>query len=504
MPFINEASIELLEPHTPELYTKYDNLFRRYLVSNHFTNIYLISTINDKIVYSLNTKNNENKKITNELFNSSNFQHLYYSMLIDPEYIKISDFEFFKGDNGKPSAFIATPIFDDNLNIISVLIMQLSIDKIQKIMTGNKNWENEGLGKSGETYIVADDCSMRNDSRFYIENPTYFFRNLQRFDKNLKTIEFTKKYNTNVLIQNIDNKYCEELFLNDKSGISFTKDYRGIYVLSAYAPLDINGVNWYILVEIDKTEVTIPVVFLRNSSFITIVVLFILLLISTHIFSNSITKPINKLKDAFEDLGKGDLSKKIIINRNNEFSSLARSYNKAIKKLEKLTHSVEYLSKVSTTDYLTKIYNRQKFEEDLISNIKRVERTNEIFSIAILDIDHFKNVNDTYGHDRGDEVLKSFTKVVKRNLRKTDIFARWGGEEFIILFIDTRMIDAYNVCDKIRKNIQKESFIEVGTITCSMGITEYKIDDNKKTIVDRADKALYKAKDNGRNQVIQS
>lgn len=501
LPFVIEASTELSKKSNINIYEKYDNLFKIHLLDKKFENLYLIDVKKDKIIYSLNNKQSENESITSDIFDSTNLQQLYYSMIIYPEYIKLVDFEFLK-DRDKPSAYFATPIFDKKKNMLSILILELSIEKVEKIMTGNRNWEHEGLGKSGETYIVSEDCKMRNNSRFFLEDEKKFLKLLHNQKIPQNTIDMIKKHKTNVLIQEINTQYCKKIFSENKKGIDLVKDYRNIEVLSAYTPLDIDGVHWYLLAEIDKKEVFTLSSFLNRSIILVSFILFILLLASTYLFSHSITRPINKIKEAFEELGKGNFSKRIVVKRKNEFSSLAKSYNMALSKLEKLTQSVEYLSLISTTDFLTKLYNRRKFSEELFNNIHRTYRTKEDFCVAMLDIDFFKKVNDTYGHDVGDIVLKDFANVVKNSLRKTDILARWGGEEFIVLFIDTDIKNTKIVCEKIRKNIQNHKFHIVKNITCSIGVTQNQDIDDEKTIVERADKALYTAKRTGRNKVV--
>jgi diguanylate cyclase (GGDEF)-like protein len=122
----------------------------------------------------------------------------------------------------------------------------------------------------------------------------------------------------------------------------------------------------------------------------------------------------------------------------------------------------------------------------------------------MIDIDFFKKVNDTYGHNVGDEILKEFSSTIKNELRTTDIFARWGGEEFIILFINTNINQAKIVSEKIRMVIEKNQFIKNINITCSIGLSQYQ-NSKKETInsfIQKADDALYKAKQTGRNQVI--
>jgi diguanylate cyclase (GGDEF)-like protein len=157
--------------------------------------------------------------------------------------------------------------------------------------------------------------------------------------------------------------------------------------------------------------------------------------------------------------------------------------------------------KMAETDPLTNIYNRRKFSRLLDQEIQRVERYDRFLSIVILDIDHFKRVNDTYGHDTGDFVLRRITELIKENIRITDILARYGGEEFVIILPETDVKGASRQIERMRKTIEKTSFDGVGNLTISAGITGYMGGDGCKSMVTRADKALYLAKEEGRNRV---
>ncbi len=162
------------------------------------------------------------------------------------------------------------------------------------------------------------------------------------------------------------------------------------------------------------------------------------------------------------------------------------------------------LSKLATTDTLTQAFNRARFSEIIDIEIERVHRYDNKLSIIMFDIDHFKNVNDTYGHIIGDKVLKKIAAVTMSNIRKIDSLFRWGGEEFIIVSPGTNIECAWNLAEKIRWVIENEYFHEAKRVTVSLGVAEYKLDECKEDLISRADEALYKAKSEGRNRAIPS
>ena len=157
----------------------------------------------------------------------------------------------------------------------------------------------------------------------------------------------------------------------------------------------------------------------------------------------------------------------------------------------------EAMSEVAEKDTLTQIYNRSRFNMELSDAIRKAQVYQIPFSIILFDIDHFKKVNDKYGHDVGDSVLIQVTSLVKNILRNQDVFARWGGEEFVILL----QSDAYELAHRLRKEIESFPFNTAKKLTCSFGISHYHTGDTDTSMIKRADKALYRAKQSGRNTV---
>jgi len=156
----------------------------------------------------------------------------------------------------------------------------------------------------------------------------------------------------------------------------------------------------------------------------------------------------------------------------------------------------------SEFDPLTKIYNRVKVNEVLSQLTFSVKKHNHDLTLILFDIDHFKRVNDTYGHNAGDSVLKELSSLVKGLLRNGDIFARWGGEEFVVLLQDIPMIEGAKLAERVRREIDAFPFDVVKNVSCSFGVTQFKSSDTEHTFFERVDNALYEAKENGRNQVV--
>lgn len=181
-----------------------------------------------------------------------------------------------------------------------------------------------------------------------------------------------------------------------------------------------------------------------------------------------------------------------------------RERNADLKKaLDEVHHAARH-------DHLTQVYNRRYVMQTMTQEKQRADRTRRPFSIVILDLDHFKIINDRYGHLAGDRVLMAFSERSKGTLRGMDYmgkdsvrtFGRYGGEEFIVLLPDTELGGAYRCAERLRYVTEDEPFDEVFRVTVSCGVAEYQLGESIEDTLRRADAALYRAKDNGRNCVV--
>lgn len=180
--------------------------------------------------------------------------------------------------------------------------------------------------------------------------------------------------------------------------------------------------------------------------------------------------------------------------------------NEHFHQFQELTQILEQKNKhlvtLATKDALTSVSNRHMFAEQFAKECANTKRYKTSLSLVMMDLDHFKQVNDLYGHNVGDYVLKTFASIVSGLIREADIFARWGGEEFILLLRHTSCFEAYTAAEKIRKAVEIFSFDEVGHVTCSLGVTNVQENDTLESAIERADRALYVAKHQGRNQTV--
>lgn len=219
--------------------------------------------------------------------------------------------------------------------------------------------------------------------------------------------------------------------------------------------------------------------------------------------SRSILNPIRALEEGANQFAAGNLSSRIALLTKDELGHLAKTFNIMARQIERHEKILEDLS---IHDGLTELFNKREFMRRIIDEIARSKRYKSVFSLIMIDIDYFKAVNDTYGHQAGDEVLKAISAILKRGIRTVDFAARYGGEEIAVILPYINSEGAYEAAERLRKDIEaftipvsKEKAIQV---TVSMGLAVFPDNaDTDEKLVTAADKALYAAKHAGRNQV---
>lgn len=179
-------------------------------------------------------------------------------------------------------------------------------------------------------------------------------------------------------------------------------------------------------------------------------------------------------------------------------------YLRLAKAQKALQEQNEILETLSTTDHLTGIYNRSYTDKTLASEVARAQRYRSPLSVLLFDLDFFKEVNDTYGHDVGDEVLIALTLEVKKIIRQNDVFGRWGGEEFLVVCPGTNEEEVYLFAQKLHASLKEVSFPSNITQTVSIGVAQFKMGESVNQLLKRVDLALYQAKSQGRNCTVKS
>ena len=218
--------------------------------------------------------------------------------------------------------------------------------------------------------------------------------------------------------------------------------------------------------------------------------------------------PLIKLKKRVNAIIAGDYERGFVYEYpNNEIGIIATDIeqlaeNELYDKNLELQHINKKLELLSTTDQLTKLLNRHKMNSELKKEWERAVRYENKFSLIMFDIDWFKKINDTYGHQAGDSVLYEMAQLMKKTLRSTDIISRWGGEEFLVLCPEIDLNGAKVLANKLCSTIENYRFTINTTVTISAGVYEFNEQKSIENMIKNADEKLYEAKRQGRNTVV--
>lgn len=277
-----------------------------------------------------------------------------------------------------------------------------------------------------------------------------------------------------------------------------------------------DATDWVFFTVVDKDEVTNEIIWQIFSSLLFTGFIAVLLGIGQSIIlSRRFSTPLIELQKKVKALILGNVEAIFDYKYpENEIGVIARELGQLTaqelyirsQKLEEakllLEQRNEELKKLSSTDKLTGIYNRQKIDIELEKETQRSKRYKNYFSVIMFDIDWFKKINDTYGHQAGDSVLKEISLLLKKSIRPTDIPGRWGGEEFMILCPETDLKEAEILGNRICSLVAKHQFTINAHVTISAGVTEFSTQEKPDDFIKRVDDNLYTAKHQGKNVVV--
>lgn len=376
----------------------------------------------------------------------------------------------FNTDIGTSIIFISTIIYHISINlIIFVQLLNRSVNKLK---------DKVELIKSTHNDMQELNSLLGNESKFTLNAQLY--DKINNFIVNRFKVESIIIYKANW----IDEKLKMVSFLNIKD-----------YILEGINELPINIATISGRAIITKQPQFVSVVDYPDNNFKKFLV--------TDGYVELVSYPIISQKGVIGAFTLGIKDRDNLINEDSYFFTLICNQIGTILENASL---YEELDNLATTDSLTSISNRRNFLLWYLNAFKKAKRGNKKLSILMIDIDHFKSVNDTFGHEAGDMVLVQTVNMIKSNLRDTDFLARYGGEEFILLLEDLNIDAAYRAAERIRNSIMNHDF-DISTTklkaTISIGVTELtQTDRDPQDIINRADAALYRAKNSGRNRSV--
>jgi diguanylate cyclase (GGDEF)-like protein len=260
---------------------------------------------------------------------------------------------------------------------------------------------------------------------------------------------------------------------------------------------------WGLVIQQSYYDVFAEVIHSRDRIILTAVLFTLIIGLSASAVARQILIPLEALTQGVLRVANGELDISLDIKRNDELGIVTGMFNTMVKQLKQ---SQQELKQLATTDALTKLVNRKQVMTSLMRHVEYYRRYSTEFSILMIDIDHFKDINDTHGHLAGDAVLFQMARIFLEELRTIDVAGRYGGEEFLIILGQTDLRKAMSTAERIRQAVELYSFVCEDIplhITISIGVsgTIYK-NDTDSSLISRADKALYQAKASGRNRVV--
>ncbi len=304
------------------------------------------------------------------------------------------------------------------------------------------------------------------------------------------------------------------LFAREKVPVRYTGP-RGNAVIGTLKRVP--QLEWGIVAEKDAEKAYLQIIRLRNLTLLLVTAVLLAIGLCAYFLGLAMVRPLGLLTRGASRVSAGDLEVDVPVRTRSEIGYLTEVFNHMVARLrqgreelananEALREKNKELEQLSTTDSLTGLFNRKHLMEKLDIELGRSARYQRDFTLLIIDIDHFKRYNDTYGHLAGDEVLRRMGAILKKSIRKSDYAARYGGEEFIVLLPETGAEAGAQMAERIRRRMAEE---EMGSdtnrtnVTISGGVASFPdYGEEAESIIKNADAALYEAKKRGRNQII--
>ena len=317
---------EYRETSYNQAYQKYDPIIRLSLEEYAFNDVLLVDQESGTIVYSASREVEYGTSLLTGPYRDTSLAEAFRAVqaLGSKKQFQLVDFAPYPPAYNTPAAFIASPIYANNQQI-GVLIFQVPVERINNIMTDEQAWARVGQGESEETYIVGEDYTLRNQSRFFIEDYQKYFAMVKQMGFPAKTIEMIKNFNSTVGLHKVKTEGIEAA-LQGKTGTGIIVDYRGERVFSSYRPLAIPGVNWVIVSEVDEDEALEPVGVLLNKMLLTFLASIVTIVLLAVYLSKTITRPLLTLRENAGELAKGNLNIDIETGGHDEIGDLARSF----------------------------------------------------------------------------------------------------------------------------------------------------------------------------------
>jgi|GEM_PF-124251 len=316
-----------------KLHAKYHPIFRNLSQKFGYYDLFLIDIKTGEIIYSVDKETDYATSLDRGAYRRSNLAQVVEAVRdnLSPGFVQVVDFQPYAPSYAAPAVFFAAPIYNGP-HVVGILAIQLPVDEINHILTSNQNWERDGLGKTGEVYLVGSDLLMRSVSRFLIEDAKEYEASLRKAGLSTQTIDLIKQLDTSILLQPVNNQAVQSA-IGGVSQTTIVDDYRGISVLSSSAPLKIKGLKWGILAQMNRSEALEPVSALQTYLIILAAIVILLMTWLSNLIAQNFVKPIQALINAASQLKEGKEKVEVKVNSQDEFGELGQAFNSMVQDL---------------------------------------------------------------------------------------------------------------------------------------------------------------------------
>ena len=344
-----------------ETHILYHPILRNLIERFHYYDLFLIEPESGNVVYTVAKETDFGTNLLTGPYRGSDLAKAFVQIRDTGQRGEgvLTDINFFAPSLMAPAQFYAAPVFDES-EMVAVLAVQIPIIEINRIMTGSRSWESDGLGKSGETYLIGDDYLMRSGSRFMIESPQDFLKDQKERGASDDELQRLQTMGSTILTQHVRSPMAESTMLHGKSGTEVGPDYRGVRVLSSYAPIEVDGLRWGILAEMDEAEAFAPANEFQKMLWSAAAAIILGVTMLAMFFSWLILRPIERLADGADLIGKGDSEVMINVRSKDELGRLATTFNEMVERLQE--QDAEHLEQVDSLEgFIEKILPLQLY-----------------------------------------------------------------------------------------------------------------------------------------------
>lgn len=387
------------------VHAKFHPMFKEFVEKFNYYDVFLIDAETAEIVYTAFKETDFTTNLRKGPYAASSLAKLFENVVQSKEkgYVKILDFLPYEPSYGTAAAFIGAPIFDEEQGkLIGVLAFQISVDEITKIMTSNRDWKGDGMGRTGETYLVGPDYLMRSQSRFLLEDQKSFIETLKKTNMPVNFIDKISRFGTTILLQQVRTSATEEAQAG-RSDTRIITDYRNEEVLSSFAPLQIPDLQWVIISEMDMSEAFEPVREYERSLLIWTASSIVVATLIALMVANTLTKPINALTFNAQRISEGTMTGLKKVRSGDEFEKLSQAFETMVQSLQAQRELVELQNK----DFERLLFG--VFPEAVAQRLERNERyfveNVPSVSIVVTDVVGFTKVMQTIGAEKAVDIL---------------------------------------------------------------------------------------------------